>query len=293
MHDIRQIARILGGEVTGPCTANVPGPGHSPRDRSLSIKIAPAAPAGFVVYSHAGDDPIACRDYISSRLRLPNWNHGKRNQSPLVVSERAVADDKAPRTALAMKIWQESADPKDSIVARYLSEHRGLDLPLELASHTVRFHGGLFFERGKALPGMVSLFRIIETGAPCAIQRTFLDPRTASKVDRKNLGSVKGAAIMCDAPSAGSLTIGEGFETVLSARAAGFAPAWAVGSTGAIREFPVLADLAEITILEENDAASRRDVMHCADRYLATGRPVNILSSKIGSDINDGWRALK
>lgn len=37
--DIQSIARALGGKKTGQFTANVPGPGHRPGDRSLSITI--------------------------------------------------------------------------------------------------------------------------------------------------------------------------------------------------------------------------------------------------------------
>jgi hypothetical protein len=52
--EARNVAIILGGDVTGPDTVNVPGPGHSSLDRSLSIKIDERAPGGFVVFSHAG-----------------------------------------------------------------------------------------------------------------------------------------------------------------------------------------------------------------------------------------------
>ena len=50
-----------------------PGPGHSPRDRSLSIKIDPGAPDGFVAYSFAGDDPLECKDYVRERAGLERW----------------------------------------------------------------------------------------------------------------------------------------------------------------------------------------------------------------------------
>lgn len=66
----RAIARLLGGEVSGePVLA--PGPGYSPRDRSLSIRLSPSAPAGFVVHSHSGDGFRTCRDYVRERLGLP------------------------------------------------------------------------------------------------------------------------------------------------------------------------------------------------------------------------------
>jgi putative DNA primase/helicase len=105
------------------------------------------------------------------------------------------------------------------------------------------------------------------------------------------LGIAKGAAIKLDAEPVGTLTIGEGVETVLAARAAGFTPAWALGSSGAVRAFPVLRNVRELTILQENDSTSRRDVRTCSRRYLGAHRPVNIVEPKIGSDFNDCWRA--
>jgi putative DNA primase/helicase len=107
------------------------------------------------------------------------------------------------------------------------------------------------------------------------------------------LGIAKGAAIKFDADPQSVLTIGEGIETVLSARAAGHLPAWALGSSSAVKAFPVLTKLTELTILEENDPTSRRDVKVCAKRYLDARRPVNILTSHVGNDFNDAWRAMK
>ena len=60
--------------------ALVPGPGHSAEDRSLSIKFDDAAPDGFVVHSFAGDDPIACRDYVRSKLGLPEFESKKKGK---------------------------------------------------------------------------------------------------------------------------------------------------------------------------------------------------------------------
>ena len=66
MLDPRQVAHALGGEVAGRDTILAPGPGHSPRDRSLAVKIDPSAPHGFLVHSFAGDDWRECRDHVRS-----------------------------------------------------------------------------------------------------------------------------------------------------------------------------------------------------------------------------------
>jgi RecA-family ATPase len=68
--DARTIARVMGGDVNGD-GALVPGPGHSAKDRSLSVKPDPSAPDGFVVYSFAGDDFADCRDHVKDKLGFP------------------------------------------------------------------------------------------------------------------------------------------------------------------------------------------------------------------------------
>ena len=52
--ELRAVARALGGEMSGSQVL-APGPGHSPKDRSLSVRLSPSAPDGFVAFSHAGD----------------------------------------------------------------------------------------------------------------------------------------------------------------------------------------------------------------------------------------------
>ena len=76
--DARVIANSMGGDVNGD-SALVPGPGHSPKDRSLSVKPNPGAKDGFIVHSFAGDDFALCRDHVKSGLgREP---HRKANGS--------------------------------------------------------------------------------------------------------------------------------------------------------------------------------------------------------------------
>ena len=66
---LKQIATVLGGEISGG-QVRAPGPGHSPKDRSLAVMLSSTAADGFVVYSHAGDDPFECKDYVRERSGL-------------------------------------------------------------------------------------------------------------------------------------------------------------------------------------------------------------------------------
>jgi RecA-family ATPase len=67
--DPRNLASALGGEVSGH-EIRAPGPGHSEKDRSLSVKVDTGAPDGFIVHSFAGDDPLECRDHVREKAGL-------------------------------------------------------------------------------------------------------------------------------------------------------------------------------------------------------------------------------
>ena len=43
---LQTVAKALGGEISGGQVL-APGPGHSPKDRSLSVKLDASAPDGF------------------------------------------------------------------------------------------------------------------------------------------------------------------------------------------------------------------------------------------------------
>jgi hypothetical protein len=76
MMSLRAIAAALGGEVSGNSVL-APGPGHSKRDRSLSVTPSPSAHDGFLVHSFCGDDPIACKDYVREKLGQPAFRSGQ------------------------------------------------------------------------------------------------------------------------------------------------------------------------------------------------------------------------
>lgn len=70
--DLRTLARALRGEISGDQVL-APGPNHSEADRSMAVMLDRENPDGFVVFSHAGDDPLACRDHVRSRAGMPGF----------------------------------------------------------------------------------------------------------------------------------------------------------------------------------------------------------------------------
>jgi putative DNA primase/helicase len=166
MFGVREIARALGGEVVG-ASVLAPGPGHSRRDRSLSVTPAASAPDGFLVFSHAGDDWRACRDHVAKRLGIERAHAASRSH---LEGWRlpAPSDDegRADKTGAALALWRASINPRGTIVESYLAS-RGLELDDEVSLGVIHWHAGT--------GAIVALFRSIETDAPQAVSRTYLD----------------------------------------------------------------------------------------------------------------------
>ncbi len=274
--DLQSIARALGGEVVGSQVL-APGPGHGPRDRSLSIKVSATAPEGFIAFSHAGDDFATCRDHVKRALGIEREH--RRAPRPTLTLVHSAPPDHGDGATLALRIWRESIDPHNALIEGYLTS-RGLSLDDDIAGEVLRWHPGV--------GAMVALFRNIETDKPQAISRTFLDP-DGRKLNRKFLGPVGGAAIKLDPDDAvtGGLHIGEGIETCLAARLLGLRPCWALGSCTAIASFPVLPGVEALTILREHDDANARAADTVTTQWQTAGREVFDAWPNTGKDIND------
>jgi hypothetical protein len=114
---LQQLARFLGGTINnGQVLA--PGPGHSAADRSLSVKLDPNAPEGFILHSFAGDDPIVCRDYVREKAGLPAWK-------PSGNGHKRATDADIDKAVMAAIMGQQSAS-RSPVVARYdYTDERG------------------------------------------------------------------------------------------------------------------------------------------------------------------------
>ena len=295
---LRSWASALGGTVSGTSIL-CPGPGHSRKDRSLSVRLSASAPDGFLVYSHAGDNPLACKDFIRSKLGLPAFT--PQRSSLATVPGIGIAPQATPEPALdsnlngerALRIWCEAADIRGSIAERYLNS-RHLILDDSDWYRVLRFHPACRFGLDRA-PAMIALMRDVLTDEPRCIQRTRLTP-DGKKIGRTMLGPAKGAAIKIDSDAdvTQGLCIGEGLETCLTGRLMGLQPVWALGSASAIAAFPVLAGIDGLHIFGEHDESgtNQRSIQTCADRWLAAGRDFLAATPDIGKDLNDELRGV-
>jgi CHC2 zinc finger/Toprim domain len=196
-------------------------------------------------------------------------------------------------TEFALRIWDEAGDPHVSRVQRYF-ERRRLDLSDDIAGRVVKFHASCPWRNpdgtSERRPCMITAFRSIADDSLRAIQRTALTD-DGQKIGRLSLGLMGGAAIKIDADEdvEQGLTIGEGFETCLAGRQLGFRPVWALGSAGAIANFPVLSGIDALTIHAETDdsGANARAIRKCGNRWASADREVIVATPLIGGDMNE------
>ena len=296
-----EIASALHGRVHGRQVL-APGPGHSHRDRSLSVRLSETSPDGFIVHSHAGDDWRLCRDHVAAALGLASdrWRE-TREPDPADIERRREARRRADaqeraegewRQLRVMEMWRGTHAPEGTPAETYLHS-RGLDLR-ERLNETVRFHPHCAWGETTA-PAIVVPMRCIRTGEIRGVHRTALDDE-ARKIGRRMFGVAAGTAIMFDRVESGGgfLVVGEGVETTLTARQhLGLGPAWALGSSGAIAALPVLADVHTLVVLAENDAngASAGAAERVGARWLGAGRAVEVVWPPEGAkDLNDTVR---
>jgi hypothetical protein len=306
VYDIRALARALGGEVAGRDTVVAPGPGHSRKDRSLSVRLVNGG--DFVVYSHAGDDWQQCKDYVRERLGWPAWQPGDGRDRRVTLSRvedfdrtiidaeseerRAWTEDELTRIARASAIWNEAVDPRGTLVEKYFAA-RSLVLPDDIAGTALRFHPACPWRdensgRTIFIPALIAAFTSIDDDTLTAIHRIRLDqPEHWPKTQRRMLGALHRAAVKLDPPG-NTLHVSEGVETGLAARQLGYAPAWALGSVGMISHFPLIDGVARLCVLGEAGTASAGAIKIARQRWRKAGRKAGFVMPEAGySDLND------
>jgi hypothetical protein len=238
MITLRALARTLAGEVYGDQIL-APGPGHSAKDRSLSITLS--ADGNLIVHSFAGNDRQTCRDYVRARFGLAPFKPGNEPHRQRALQPRKVHDEVSNKREAAKWLWGGRQPVSDGCpAALYLRRLRG-------------YHGAVpptlcyLPANGKHPPAMIAAFGfcvepepgLIEPpGSVTAIHLTRLTPGGEKAGDEGTPAKIMIGA-MCGLPIALApindglgLAITEGIEDGLSVSEETGLGVWAAGSAG-------------------------------------------------------------
>jgi phage/plasmid primase-like uncharacterized protein len=284
----RGIKLIGRGERVGPC------PRCGGRDRfSINVKKQIWNCRGCT----AGGDIIALVQHLDNcdfRTAVQTLAGDERKPIAPVKPAPVHHDEESDqqKTERALRIWDEASEVSGTLAEQYL-RRRGLDLPDD--DSALRFYSPCPFG-DTSYPALIALFRDVVTDEPKAIHRIALAPG-GILVAKRMLGRVGGCAVKLDADAhvATGLSIGEGIETMIAARMRGFRPAWAVGSAGALKNFPVLDGIECLSIIVDHDVPDRNGreagqeaAAECSQSWTAAGRDVRrVVPRRAGADMAD------
>ncbi len=261
--DLRAIvARVGAGDLyNGGKAALVPGPGHSRKDRSLSLKLSPDG-SRVLWWSHAGDDAADVWKHIG--LDAPQGGEAVR-ESPAKRAARIAAErqEAARKLAFCADLWGRTVEAAGTDVERYL-RGRGITGPIP---PTLRFHPAAptrypspDLPPAPTFPAMVAIVTGPDGKSASGVHATFLAPGGAGKAalrsPRRMFGEFSGSVVQLGPlPADGGLGVAEGIETALAYRALTGVPTWAALSTSGLKTFTPPPGVKLLTIAADGDPA--------------------------------------
>jgi putative DNA primase/helicase len=276
---LRTIVQTLGGELYDRGRrANIPAPGHSPADRSVSLLLENDR---VVVHTFGDGDWRAVLDHLRGQGLIDAAN------APLSVSGAAARAATVPtpsgreRQAAALRIWEDGRALGRTAAERHC-RLRGVarDLP---GWHALRF--GLqtpvsaYRVGGPTRPALLAGIQDA-TGALTAVEVTYLAPNARRAQDlrlsRKTVGVAPGGCAVRLDPVAEEMLVGEGVFTTLSASDRFGLPGWALMSTRNLRVWSPPDGVRSVLIAADRGADGEASAARLRARLVDQGLAVTI-----------------
>lgn len=276
---LHAIVAALGGDLYhGGRRANVPAPGHSARDRSVSLLVSGDR---VVIHSFGAADWRAVRDRLQD-LRLIDADGRISGGGRPAPSASGTRPGRETRVATARRLWDGArALASGSLSHRHLvGRSVGLD-PVGLTA--LRHHPdaplSVFRAGGPTRPALVA--RITDAQARLtAVEIVYLDPngRRADwlRVPRKTVGVVPPGSAVRLSPTAPDMLVGEGVLTVLSAMERFGRPGWALMSAHNLSAWSPPPGVRRVLIAGDRGAAGERAAACLRSRLRSRGLAVSV-----------------
>jgi hypothetical protein len=217
---------------------------------------------------------------LPAAVELLEQDAGVRTLRPAPPESRRGVCESNNSGAMIAEILRGCVPAADSPVEAYITQARSLQWPADLVD--LHYHPAC--PRGAdRLPAMVAVMRDIHHNEPCGLHRTYLRPDGSGKADvtpsKMMLGRAAGAVIKLCADEDVTLGLGiaEGIEDAIAIIGSDWRPVWACGSSGAIREFPVLRGIEALTVFCDADNSGISAARACVERWRHTRKEAVVL----------------
>jgi hypothetical protein len=291
---LADLVKAVGGDLYGPSRAMIPGPGHSPDDRSVSVLLDRS---GRLIVSSWGRsswqevvDDLRRRGFIDEEKRLRGAGssagyHGGSDARELSAARKA---------RVAALVWSAGQPAAGTLSERHI-RLRGVARPLpafDALRHALAAPLRAYdAPDGRCHPAMLAALRD-PAGGLTAVEITFLDRSGARterlRLSRKIIGPIPpGSAVRID-PAAPEMLVGEGVFTTLSATERFDLPGWALLSTSRLRTWTPPSGVRAVLVAGDNGPAGRHSARFLVDRLRDAGlRAWAAFPSRGFGDFND------
>ena len=291
----REITNVRGGLWLG-AYGQIPGPGHSPRDRST--KIWDGYDGNVMVHSFANHGWKEVKSDLCEQGLLAEWqgaNHHDQNdvkqRRQRALQRRQQRDEEqraeaVKKTRAARDTFEKAGLAMGSVVETYT---RGRGITIELPPSIRCAHRLKHGPTGLILPAMVAA---VQNSANyiTGIHRTFLtldgNMKATVSDNKMMLGPCSGGAVRL-ALARDGICVGEGIETMLSVQQETGLPCWAALTTSGLKALILPNHITDVTICADADDPGERAAQVAAERWIKEGRHVRIARPPRGLDFND------
>jgi len=271
---LRAIVAALGGDLyQAGRRANIPAPGHSPADRSVSLLLDGDR---LVIHGFGAADWRQVRDHLRA-LGLVDAEGRLTGGGPSMARSSSARPDASARIEAAVRLWEATIPIIDGdLCARHLVS-RGIKTPPDRPSDLRRHPDSpvsVFAPAGPTRPALVAAIRDA-AGRLCAVELVYLDPdgRQARRLQlsRKTVGVVPPGAAVRLAPPGPVMVVGEGVMTTLSASASFGLPGWALLSAGNLARWSAPASVRRVVVAADRGPAGEDAAVRLCRRLRAQG----------------------
>ena len=236
---LRLIVKALGGDLyDGGRRANIPAPGHSAEDRSVSLLLEDDR---VVVHTFGDGDWKAVLDFLRDQQLIDEAN------APLDGPGRPVGARPArpiasrlERRDAALRLW-DAGRPISKTLSERHCRLRGVERPLpgpDILRHNSEAAVSAYRGQGYRRPALLAAIQDA-AGAFTAVEVTYLAGNGGRASDlrlpRKTVGPAPGGCAVRLDPADAEMLVGEGVFTTLSATEWFGLPGWALLSTRNLR----------------------------------------------------------